>query len=626
MQVGIYRNDGPLKKLSKERILAYTRVAERYNIRLIFFEDKDVNIEENSIKIKQEINGCWVNKQWDIPQIIINESDTTLDTVTDIGKELRKLDGFQNNAISSFPRIKKRMIDDNEFIEYFEDSSINTEYEFNLHLQRYSTGEWKIQEIKVLNLIENRKIDFISFLVEKFKEKKDFYRFYIEELSIDIANYIESFHKRRNDEYVISFGMTQNLKLNLINIKGYSDSVENEVKRAETILNYSIDKVIEKEVNQKITMGMLVKNYKNPSIFKKYNNMKFACASVAKIRNIEFFFFTSEDINYKEKKINGVIYNKNGKKTKKTFEYPDVIVDRLRMRGEKGFQKLYEEFSHIPFNNEREGGAISKSTTYDIISESNIFKEFLIPYRDVDDIYDILEFLEIYSKVILKPSVGSFGDDIIYIEKKANNSFYVVLDDVKKIKTLDELTLFLKPYDEVPMVVQQFILSKTRVGAPFDIRIHVLKDSKGEWNIANIYPRIGGVEGITSNLSNGGSTSTWAAFFKNEFPEYEWKDFNKELMNFSISFSNFFQGKLDRNINEIAIDIGIDRPTMQIVFFEINVNIPGCRFHTLEAAFYIVSYAEYLAKKDRKKRLERFFYSKNFNSKIEDKNYNHIDV
>lgn len=151
------------------------------------------------------------------------------------------------------------------------------------------------------------------------------------------------------------------------------------------------------------------------------------------------------------------------------------------------------------------------------------------------------------------------------------------------------------------MVVQEFIVSKTNNGAPFDVRIHVLKDDKGSWNIANIYPRIGSVDGITSNLSSGGSTSTWASFFRNEFPEYEWKDFNKELMGFSIEFCKFFQNKLERDVNEIAIDIGIDRNAMKIVFFEINVNIPGCRFHTLEAAFYIVSYAEYVAKEHRRK-------------------------
>lgn len=75
-------------------------------------------------------------------------------------------------------------------------------------------------------------------------------------------------------------------------------------------------------------------------------------------------------------------------------------------------------------------------------------------------------------------------------------------------------------------------------------------------------------------------------------------------MDFSIEFAEYFQEQLSERVNEIAIDIGIDRNDMNLYLFEINANIPGARFHTLEAAYYIVSYAEYLVKEYRRQLIE----------------------
>ena len=559
---------------------------------------------------KTNIKEKWHTKKYDFPEVIINESGLTLDQVTDVGKELRKQVGFSNNSMSAYNRIVDRIKDEQEFNEYVEDIQ-KTDTIIEVYLQRDLSDAWIVKNTQVLKGIPHNsnynstvlKEDYETFSLNRFKEKSNFYNYYVNELSIDLAKHIRSFYKREISELMLSYSVNEDNKFKLVNATNNITNIKNEVERVRNIISYARYKILEAKIDDKITIGMLVKTKKNPSIFKKFNNMKFACASVAKLRNFEFFFFTKEDIKYKQKKIHGYIYNEKGKLVRKTFSYPDVIIDRLRMRGIEGYERIYEEFSNIPFNNDRDGGAISKSETYDIISNSEAFNSYLIPYREVTSADDILDFLKIYNKIILKPSVGSFGDDIIYIEAKASNIFHVELSGEKSTKSIDELLEFIDLYSAQPMVVQEFIVSKTKFGAPFDIRIHVLKDDKGEWNIANIYPRIGSIEGITSNLSSGGSTSTWANFFKHEFPEYEWKDFNKMLMEFSIEFCKFFQVELDRNVNEIAIDIGIDRNKMKLVFFEINVNIPGCRFHTLEAAYYIVSYAEFLVKEERRKKL-----------------------
>ena len=610
MDIGIYRHISPLNFLSEKRIDAYLNIAKEMNLGIFFFEDEEVDIKNSNIMGKINIGGEWITQKFNFPEIIINESGLTLDRVTEVGKELRKQAGFSNSSISSYERIVDRIKDEQEFVEYVENVQ-KTDNIIEVYLQCDLTDDWIVKGIQVINEMSYRntetnelgKEDFESFVLNRFGDKLKFYSYYVEALSIDLAKHIRGFYKRKINELLLTFSINEDNEFKLVDVTNNITRVENEIERARNLISFARYKLAESKVNDRITVGMLVKTKKNPSIFKKFNNMKFACASVAKIRNLDFFFFTSEDVKYKQKKIRGYIYNEKGNLVRKTFSYPDVIIDRLRMRGIKGYEKIYTEFSDIPFNNERDGGAISKSETYDIISKSPIFNSYLIPYRKVTSTDDILDFVKTHNKIILKPSVGSFGDDIICIEAKAPNEFQVELGDEKSIKNMEELQEFVDLYSAKPMVVQEFIESKTKHGAPFDVRIHILKDDKGEWNVANIYPRIGSVEGITSNLSSGGSTSTWASFFKHEFPEYEWKDFNRTLMEFSVEFCKFFETEINRSVNEIAIDIGIDRNKMQLMFFEINVNIPGCRFHTLEAAYYIVSYAEFLVKEARRKKI-----------------------
>lgn len=431
--------------------------------------------------------------------------------------------------------------------------------------------------------------------------------FLLDNLMNDLAMEIQTLYKQPRREFSFEF-VLEDQKFLLFNSSSIHEDVKDEEVRSAIIFDMINDYEFEQLTSKQISMGMLVGTIKNSGRFRKYNNMRFACTGVAKVKGHNFFFFRPEDIDFKNKIIYGFYYNKEGGYSRKKYRYPDVIIDRLRRRGLEEFQHVYDEFEGIPFNNVRDGGSLDKSYIYKVVSESTEFKNFLIPYMDIVTTDEIMDFVNAHSKIILKPTVASFGDGIVSIFQKGEDDYLVRPGNIEKYEmNTEELRAFLDNYliECEGVVVQKFIESKTKEGAPFDIRIHLLKNAKAEWNIANIYPRLGGVGGVTSNLSGGGSTTSWLQFFQNQFEDFDYVVANDGIRDFSIQFADFFQDALQAPLNEIAIDIGIDRETMQIYLFEANVNKPGCRNHVLEAAFYMVDYAEHLAKKGMVERQKR---------------------
>lgn len=460
------------------------------------------------------------------------------------------------------------------------------------------TDEENEFEILTKYVLEDDKVIDFEALYKKNNVDAKFTNFLLDTLAKDLTNEINNLYKQSRREIILELAL-YNGKFVLYNTRSKDVNLIDEDTRSKVIFDLVKQYKLTLLTSKKVTIGMLVSTVKDSGRFRKYNNMRFACSGVAKIKGHDLFFFRSEDIDLEKKIINGFYYNKEGEYSRKKYKYPDVIIDRLRRRGQEEYQHVYDEFIDIPFNNIRDGGSLDKSDIYRIVSTSPVFKEVLIPYKDINSLGDILSFLDEHNKIILKPTVASFGDGVVSIVKRAEDNYLVRPGNIEKYDmNFDALVQFLENYliECDGIVVQKFIESKTEQGSPFDIRIHVLKNAKAEWNIANIYPRLGKVGGVTSNLSGGGSTTSWITFFKDQFSDYEFALVNEEIRNFALLFADFFEEALQTPLNEIAIDIGIDRETVQVFLFEANVNKPGSRNHVLEAAFYIVAYAEYLAK------------------------------
>src|SRR5699024_2696884 len=268
--------------------------------------------------------------------------------------------------------------------------------------------------------------------------------------------------------------------------------------------------------------------------------LKLAMASIAKLKNVQFFYFTPDNVQYENRKILGRFHN-GEKWEEKLFEYPDYIYDRMLFRGVQKYQKLYDEFSHIPFNNEKKkGGPIDKTDIYELLRKSTEFQTYLIPYIEVSGRQDVLGYLKKYKNIVCKANSGSFGLSVYFIK---NLEKYIEVRLHKQIfkYTKDEFIEFVDNtfiQTKSKYVIQPYIQSRTNDGNPFDLRVHLMKDRNGKWSIVRIYPRIGARNSIISNLHLGGSTCDLTTFLTKHITIKDRKTFTKSLRTFALKFAD----------------------------------------------------------------------------------------
>lgn len=335
-----------------------------------------------------------------------------------------------------------------------------------------------------------------------------------------------------------------------------------------------------------VTVGMLHCR-KHPEQIKK----AYACAAVAKMEGIDFFYFSPGNVNLEQKTIEGYVFEM-GNWIQKTMRFPDVIYNSSSMKT-MAQKEIYRELKKkIPFTSHPIG---NKMKVFRKINKMDQFASYLIPSKKISNSQEVLESLNEFNRVVIKPLAGNRGEKVIFIER--NEDHYIILEgNNKKIISENELRLLIETVIvEKKFLVQPYIYCKTKEGFPFDFRIHIQKNGSGVWEIALIYPRIGSNDGIVSNVSKGGYIGKLESFLEREYG-LEGYNIQKNLEMFAVRFSEKFDALHKMPLDELGIDIGIDE-NKKLWIFEVNWR-PGYIYRELDAAKKIIPYAAYLVSKN----------------------------
>lgn len=318
----------------------------------------------------------------------------------------------------------------------------------------------------------------------------------------------------------------------------------------------------------------------------------YAFAAVAKAEGIDFFYFSPGKVNMEKQSILGRVYE-SGKWKKRDFPFPDVIYNAsapMTAKTEGIVDYLYER---IPITSHPIGDKLS---VYKRILKAKEFAPYLIPSTPLKEMLTLMENIECYSKVIIKPETGNQGGGILFIEKsgkeyKVNEKGIITEMSNSKLVELIEGKIAEEDY-----LVQPFITCKTKSGHVFDFRLHVQKNGRGEWVITAIYPRIGKLGSVTSNMGSGGYTAYTENFLQSEFDE-KWFDVYQRLKMFALTFPKHFDTLYEnRSFDELGIDVGIDED-LKLWLFEVNWR-PGSPMIfniELDVVKNTLHYAKYLA-------------------------------
>ncbi|ARD47478.1 hypothetical protein SporoP37_04700 [Sporosarcina sp. P37] len=334
-----------------------------------------------------------------------------------------------------------------------------------------------------------------------------------------------------------------------------------------------------------VTVGML-HTRKHPKNVRK----AFACAAVAKMEGVGFYYFSPKDVNFTARRIMGYVYE-NGEWLQKDLPFPNVIFNAVGMKTDEEI-KVYQQLKDlIPFTSYSIG---NKMNVYKRIEKMPEFADYLIPSITIVNAAEVFDALKKYEKVIVKPVSGSQGRGIWFIEQDGKK--YCTISGAKhQTMNKEELTEVLQMLiSDQAYLVQPYILCRTKEGNPYDFRIHVQKDGQGKWMITIIYPRIGAKDRVTSNISRGGSMGTLSSFLEREF-EGESRNIRKILRKFAERFTNEFEKLYDVEFDELGIDIGVDE-NHKLWIFEVNWR-PGNGQLAFDVAKNLIPYAVYVANK-----------------------------
>ncbi|MBS4215104.1 MULTISPECIES: YheC/YheD family endospore coat-associated protein [Neobacillus] len=322
----------------------------------------------------------------------------------------------------------------------------------------------------------------------------------------------------------------------------------------------------------------------------------YAYAAAAKAEGVDFFYFTPGRVNIKQHKIVGKVYE-NGQWIESEFPFPDVIYNASYPVSDKAEQIIDYLFDRIPFTSHSIGDKLS---VYNRINKAKKYSEYLIPFYKLTDVQIFLNMINHYKKVIIKPLSGHQGGGVVLIEKYGSHQYKMNAAEVQSSLNEKQLLDWIShKIQEKDYLIQQFITSQTKSGHVFDFRLHVQKNGEGKWVITSIYPRIGRLGTITSNMGSGGYSTYLDIFLKTEFGD-SWYDIQRYLEQFAIRFSNHFDSLYGNELDELGIDVGIDE-NQKLWLFEVNwrPGPPNIYNVELDVAKNTILYAKYLADKNK---------------------------
>ena len=302
--------------------------------------------------------------------------------------------------------------------------------------------------------------------------------------------------------------------------------------------------------------------------------------------NIELFCFSIRDIDFERKTINGLFLDGN-RRVQRVVPFPH-IVDNIVLHGENGEQaaRLEQDCCLL-----RHDIYTDKQKTYELLLRDGRFADWLIKSHPVDSRERFQNLLEQYhNDVVMKPSGGGGGDHIVHITLDGGK-YFINLNNQKLSLSPDEFNAFYnKHFVERRHILRPYIVSRTRTGNPFDIRVHCRRGAGGRFKVSP-FPRIGNAAGVVSNIAAGGFSMKYETFLQTEFGD-DWRSIYNRLLDFGKKFPEYYQSFWSSTLFDVGVDVGITRRGSEYDFkiFEVNTFIDGPFFEIEDAITHFEYY------------------------------------
>ncbi len=295
--------------------------------------------------------------------------------------------------------------------------------------------------------------------------------------------------------------------------------------------------------------------------------------AVAERMNCIAFVFSPFEISWEKNAVWGYRYNwkiQPHEWERHLFPLPRVIYNRIPNRTMENrddiknmLAMLRQKYGPRFFN----PSFLDKWETHKILCNSKQTKKFLPETRKLHHPAIIDEMLIHYGSVYLKPTANSLGNDILKVSKRISGQYFFIHQSLNQQRRERLVSHYNEIISELPSseetteyLVQQAITLAEFEDRPFDLRLLVQKNHRGEWQKTGIAARVAGIGSITTHVFYGGTRFPAEKVLQKAARKYKFS-FEKvktQLKNIALLIPKAIEKAYGRSFGELEMDIGID--------------------------------------------------------------------
>jgi len=342
------------------------------------------------------------------------------------------------------------------------------------------------------------------------------------------------------------------------------DDVEHYLSGFVAYLKYLKKKRKKENLTPKLLKTVGILSYpNNPKIFFEANEI----ATQAHKKGLNVFYFSYEKFSPVEQKQRGYLFQ-NGRWIEWFDNLPTVIDNApARNKREREIDRILRSESRLTFN--FLGG---KRKTFEILEHQEEVRSCLIDYVSANP-KKLKKLLKSWQTVVLKPFSSNRGRNI-FIVKYLDHENCILKSDKEELQLTVEKAWEITGANK-NWLIQRYVHSVAADGKPFDIRVPAFRGKKGEWQLADMYARVGQSR-VTSNLATGGRSIDGSEFLQSLFGDSSYKEVYEEIKTLTRQIVMLIQAHYDFEIDALGCDFGLDgrRPYL----FEVNAypGLKGC--------------------------------------------------
>lgn len=315
-------------------------------------------------------------------------------------------------------------------------------------------------------------------------------------------------------------------------------------------------------------MGILVAESNAPIPFAEPGFCRKLCI-IGSRQGMTVYVFCPSFLRRSQDAVPGYCFE-NGGWQYRLFPHPDIVYDRCfthdqrrQQRKRQALEKLSRKHPFVYLTR----GLTGKWRVHQTLRKFPEIAPFLpetVPYETPSQLADWLA--RHGGEAFLKPYNGTHGKRTLRLRTTSNREHLEITgrdgrNDLlrhtfsSKKEGFEWIDKFTK---DRPFLLQPYLELSTSQGEPYDIRVLMQKNDKGEWELTGMAARVGPKHTLTSNLHGGGTAHRAQPFLSRELGTVA----AEEALSLIRKLSMVIPGSLESHFGrlaELGIDFGVDR-------------------------------------------------------------------